>query len=68
LRFGFETCRLPEIVAFTAEGNAASRRVMEKLGMVHDSSGSFDHPRVPPGSPLRRHVLYRLTPAGTSRR
>jgi hypothetical protein len=21
----------------------------------------FDHPRVPPGSPLRRHVLCRLT-------
>jgi ribosomal-protein-alanine N-acetyltransferase len=33
---------------------------MERLGMTHDPDDDFDHPRVPEGSPLRRHVLYRL--------
>jgi hypothetical protein len=31
---------------------------MERLGMRRD--GEFDHPRMPEGHPLRRHVLYRL--------
>ncbi len=31
--------------------------------MVRDPAGDFDHPSVPEGSPLRRHVLYRI---GTS--
>ena len=29
--------------------------------MVRDPDGDFDHPRLPEGSPLRRHVLYRVT-------
>ena len=29
--------------------------------MVRDPDGDFDHPRQPEGSPLRRHVLYRVT-------
>jgi RimJ/RimL family protein N-acetyltransferase len=60
LRFGFEECGLGEIVSFTAAGNLRSRRVMEKLGMSHDPADDFDHPRVAEGSPLRRHVLYRV--------
>jgi RimJ/RimL family protein N-acetyltransferase len=31
---------------------------MERLGMRRDSE--FDHPRIAEGSPVRRHVLYRL--------
>jgi ribosomal-protein-alanine N-acetyltransferase len=38
----------------------ASRRVMEKLGMTHDPTDDFDHPKLAEGHPLRRHVLYRL--------
>jgi RimJ/RimL family protein N-acetyltransferase len=34
---------------------------MDKLGMTHDPRDDFDHPRVPDGHPLKRHVLYRLT-------
>jgi RimJ/RimL family protein N-acetyltransferase len=60
LHFGFERLRLPEIVAFTVPGNARSRRVMEKLGMVRNPADDFDHPLVAEGHPLRRHVLYRL--------
>jgi hypothetical protein len=29
--------------------------------MTRDVPGDFDHPKVPEGHPLRRHVLYRLT-------
>jgi RimJ/RimL family protein N-acetyltransferase len=48
------------LVSFTVPENLRSRRVMEKLGMVHDPSDDFDHPHLPEGHPLRRHVLYRL--------
>ena len=58
LDFAFGELRLPEVVSFTAPGNAASWRLMERLGM--QASGEFDHPRLPQGHPLRRHVLYRL--------
>jgi RimJ/RimL family protein N-acetyltransferase len=61
LGYGFGALRLREIVSFTAVGNQRSRRVMERIGMRRDHAGDFDHPRVPEGHPLRRHVLYRLT-------
>jgi hypothetical protein len=35
--------------------------VMERLGMVHNPADDFDHPLLPAGHPLRRHVLYRMT-------
>lgn len=60
LRYGFEEAGLERIVSFTVPANLRSRRVMEKLGMTHDPQGDFDHPNLPPGHPLRRHVLYRL--------
>ena len=28
--------------------------------MARDPAGDFDHPSLPEGSPLRRHVLYRI--------
>ncbi len=59
---GFGRLGLKEIVAFTVPANIASRRIMEKLGMTRDPAEDFDfeHPRLPLGHPLRRHVLYRL--------
>lgn len=60
LRFGFETLKLAEIVSFTAEINTPSRRLMERLHFVRDEDGDFDHPAIPEGHELRRHVLYRL--------
>jgi len=59
LRFGFGDLALDEIVSFTTIGNAASRRVMEKIDMSRDPREDFDHPSLPEGHPLRRHVLYR---------
>ncbi len=61
LAYGFETLKLSAIVAFTAASNTRSRNVMEKLGMQRDPQDDFDHPKVPATSPLRKHVLYRLS-------
>jgi RimJ/RimL family protein N-acetyltransferase len=57
--FGHAAGGLDEIVSFTVSANRRSIAVMERLGMRYD--GEFDHPRLPPGHRLRRHVLYRLS-------
>ena len=59
LAYGFETLGLREIVSFTVPANVRSRAVMERLGMRRDPAEDFDHPLLPEGHPLRRHVLYR---------
>ncbi len=59
LEFGFTKLQLPEIVSFTAVGNIRSRAVMERLGMVPDSS-TFQHPAIEAGHSLRDHCLYRI--------
>ncbi|MFZ4773448.1 MAG: GNAT family N-acetyltransferase [Chlamydiia bacterium] len=61
LHYGFETLNLNEIVSFTALENQRSRQVMERIGMSHSPEEDFDHPRVPDGHPLKRHVLYRIS-------
>lgn len=58
LRVGFDLLDLQEIVSFTALGNWRSRAVMAKLGM-HEA-GTFEHPSLPVGHPLRVHYLYGL--------
>lgn len=64
LRFGFQELRLPEIVSFTAVQNTRSQAVMQRLGMRRDPADDFDHPKLPPGHRLARHVLYRLNCVG----
>jgi RimJ/RimL family protein N-acetyltransferase len=59
LTFARETLRWPEVVAMTASINMRSRRVMERLGMTYDPAEDFNHPRVPDGMAIKRHVLYR---------
>jgi RimJ/RimL family protein N-acetyltransferase len=61
LDHGFDVVGLEEIVSFTAVGNVRSWRVMERLGMVRDPGGDFEHPLVPQDHPVRPHVLYRLS-------
>jgi RimJ/RimL family protein N-acetyltransferase len=61
LEFGFGKLGLAEILSFTVPANVRSRRVMEKLGMSHRAEDDFDHPALPEGHRLRRHVLYRLS-------
>ncbi len=59
LDFGFQTLALHEIVSLTAESNAPSRRVMERIGMTRDPADDFNHPLLPDGHALKPHVLYR---------
>jgi len=59
LVFGFERARLEEIVSFTAPTNLRAQAVMQRVGMTHDPADDFDHPALPEGHPLSRHVLYR---------
>jgi ribosomal-protein-alanine N-acetyltransferase len=41
LDYGFETLKLDKIAAVAAPENTGSRRVMEKLGMTFDYTGTF---------------------------
>jgi len=59
LEWGFINLDVDEIVSFTAPANKRSRRVMERIGMSHDAADDFDHPGLPAGHPLQRHLLYR---------
>jgi RimJ/RimL family protein N-acetyltransferase len=58
LDYGFDVVGLPEIISLTVVANAASRAVMERIGMHYENE--FDHPRAAPGDHWRRHVLYRI--------
>jgi len=60
LAFGFREAGLDEIISMTSTTNAASAAVMRRLGMHRDPADDFDHPRIPTGHRLRRHVLHRL--------
>ncbi|GAA1879856.1 GNAT family N-acetyltransferase [Actinomadura bangladeshensis] len=61
LGYAFDEARLDEVVSFTSAPNVRSQAVMKRIGMTYDPSGDFEHPLVPEGHRLRRHVLYRLT-------
>jgi RimJ/RimL family protein N-acetyltransferase len=61
VRCAFEELNLQELVSFTVPANARSLGVMKKIGMTYDPNDDFDHPRLPVGHTLRRHVLYRLS-------
>lgn len=55
LALGLE--REAEIISVTATTNERSWKVMERLGLHR--SGTFEHPRIAEGSPLRTHYVYR---------
>ena len=60
LDFAFEQLQLEEVVAFTVPANLPSQGLMQRLGMIRDEAGDFEHPRLPEGHALRPHVLYRI--------
>ena len=64
LEVGFGRVGLEQVVSFTTVANRRSRQVMERLGMRRDPTEDFEHPSLPPGHPMCRHVLYRLSRAG----
>jgi RimJ/RimL family protein N-acetyltransferase len=65
LRFGFTDVGLDQIVSFTVPQDIRSRRVMERIGLVRDPAGDFEHPRVDRVAypHLVAHVFYRLSGA-----
>jgi RimJ/RimL family protein N-acetyltransferase len=58
LDWAWQNLSCDRIVAITAEGNARSWRLMERLGMQRENGLEFDHPDIAPDSPLRRHITY----------
>jgi RimJ/RimL family protein N-acetyltransferase len=60
IAYAFDELRLPALLAYTAERNDGSRRLMERLGMRRDPAEDFLHPEIPAAHPLAPHVLYRL--------
>lgn len=59
-RYAFASLGLDDLVSFTVPANTRSIRVMKKIGMSRNPTDDFDHPNLPEGHALRRHVLYRL--------
>lgn len=60
LKYAFDSLKLKEVVSFTVVDNIRSRRVMEKIGLHHNSVDDFDHPRIEKSHRLCRHVLYQV--------
>lgn len=58
LRHAFDARGFPAVASFTATTNLRSQAVMRRLGMPR--VGEFDHPALPAGHRLRRHVLHRV--------
>jgi ribosomal-protein-alanine N-acetyltransferase len=59
LEDAFEVLAQDEVVSLTVPTNLRSRAVMERIGMTRSPGDDFDHPRLPSGHVLQRHVLYR---------
>lgn len=57
----FQRLKLAEVVSFTAIKNTRSIRVMQKIGLQHPVEDNFNHPQLDEKSPLKQHVLYRLS-------
>ena len=55
---GFDRIGLGEIFAWTADANLRSQQVMQRLEMLRQPARDFDHPALPEGHALRRHVVY----------
>jgi RimJ/RimL family protein N-acetyltransferase len=60
---GFTRCGLARIVAFTAVPNLASQAVMRRIGMTRRKDLDFDHPALPKGHVLERHVVWDISRA-----
>ena len=60
LDFAFSRLGWHEVIAMTSALNVRSQRVMERLGMTRNTADDFDHPHIPEGHRLRRHVVFRI--------
>lgn len=65
LEYGFMEKKLPEIVSFAVHNNERSTAVMKRIGMKHDQSRDFSHPKVSDEYPhLQPHVTYVMSRDG----
>lgn len=48
------------VAAITLPANEPSWRLMEKLGLTRELAGDFDHPALPVGHRLSRHLTCRI--------
>ena len=60
IQWGFQHFSDDSIWAITVDENERSWGLMERLGMTRHVELGFDHPNVPEGSPLKRHVTYSI--------
>ena len=60
LSWGWRNLDAPAATAVTVPANWRSRGLMERLGMLRDPGGDFDHPDMARGDPLRHHIRYRI--------
>lgn len=60
LDWGWTNLDCLAISAITVMANSASWGLMERLGMQRVPDGDFDHPSLPEGHPLRRHIRYTI--------
>jgi len=58
LAHGFGAMGLARIVAYTASSNEPSLAVMRRIGMRPAAQEDFDHPLLPDGHALKRHVVW----------
>ncbi len=49
---------MQRITSFTVPANVRSWGLMQRLGMTRRADLDFDHPRLPEGHALSRHVVY----------
>lgn len=50
----------PSIWAITVTANTRSWGLMERIGMTRHHDLDFDHPAVPDGDPLKRHITWSI--------
>jgi RimJ/RimL family protein N-acetyltransferase len=60
LDWAWRKLRAETVIAVTVPANKRSWGLMIRLGMTRNPDEDFDHPHLPVGDPLRRHVLYRI--------
>ncbi|HZV18954.1 MAG TPA: GNAT family N-acetyltransferase [Sphingobium sp.] len=65
LAWAWANLEADSVWAITVLANSRSWGLMERLGMRRRTALDFDHPAVPPGSPLRAHITYSLDRPGS---
>ena len=61
LGYGFDKLGAAEVVSFTTPENTRSQAVMRRIGLRRAPTRDFDHPSMPEGHRLRRHVVYAIS-------